>query len=54
MRCRGILLKLSPRGTAIKFKRFEKNEKKFLTKANKFDILNKLFRKRRRSEKFEF
>ena len=35
-------------------KRLEKNEKKFLTNRFQFDIINKLFRKRRRSEKFEF
>ena len=35
-------------------KRLEKNEKKFLTNGFRFDIINKLFRKRRRSEKFEF
>ena len=35
-------------------KRLEKNEKKFLTNGFQFDIINKLFRKRRRSEKFEF
>ena len=35
-------------------KRLEKNEKKFLTNWFQFDIINKLFRKRWRSEKFEF
>ena len=35
-------------------KRLEKNEKKFLTNRFQFDIINKLFRKRRRSEKFDF
>ena len=35
-------------------KRLEKNEKKFLTNGFQFDIINKLFRKRQRSEKFEF
>ena len=35
-------------------KRLEKNEKKFLTNGFRFDIINKLFRKRQRSEKFEF
>ena len=34
-------------------KRLEKN-KKFLTNGFRFDIINKLFRKRRRSEKFDF
>ena len=35
-------------------KRLEKNEKKFLTNGFQFDIINKLFRKRQRSEKFDF
>ena len=35
-------------------KRLEKNEKKFLTNGFRFDIINKLFQKRRRSEKFDF
>ena len=35
-------------------KRLEKNEKKLLTNGFQFDIINKLFRKRWRSEKFEF
>ena len=35
-------------------KRLEKNEKKFLTNGFQFDIINKLFRKRRRSESLNF
>ena len=35
-------------------KRLEKNEKKFLTNGFQFDIINKLFRKRRRSESLIF
>ena len=52
-RC-GILLKLSLRGAAVELKNGLKRTKKFLTNRFQFDIINKLFRKRRRSEKFDF
>ena len=50
----GILLKLSLRGAAVELKSGLKRTKKFLTNRFQFDIINKLFRKRRRSEKFDF
>ena len=52
--CCGILLKLSLRGETVKLKSGLKRIKKFLTNGFQFDIINKLFRKRRRSEKFDF
>ena len=47
-------IKLSLRGETVKLKSGLKRIKKFLTNGFQFDIINKLFRKRRRSESLNF